>query len=199
MVVILRQPTLNASVNDRKVNRDSLSRPGGIQSQVQQIMDSYDFKTVYEDTKNIVWMLVSKYVHAREDREDLFQEVFLRIHKALPRFRGESAMNTWIYKITVNTALNYLNRHNRYKTFKNLFNSFRHIEEASMPEAEYESSKLLEKLNPKQRMILILSDVEEKSLSEIAEALKMPVGTVKSNLHRAREILKKEVEINGQL
>lgn len=162
-------------------------------------MDRYDFKTVYEDTKNIVWKLVSKYVFTSEDREDLFQEVFLRVYKALPRFRGDSAINTWIYKITVNTAINYLNRHNRYKIFKNMFKAFRHVEESPMPEPEERAFKLFDKLNPRQRMILVLSDVEDNSLNEIAEALKLPVGTVKSNLHRAREIIKKEVNKNEKL
>ncbi|MFH1386244.1 MAG: RNA polymerase sigma factor [bacterium] len=157
-----------------------------------------DFSVIYHDHKANVWKLVSKYVFKPEDREDLFQEVFLAVHKALPKFRGEAALNTWIYRITVNTALNYLKKQRHYSGLKQVLSAFRLIE-AAEPEApaDIEVFKPLEKLNPRQRMILLLIDVEEKSLDEAAALLKIPVGTVKSNLHRAREIIKKEVSKNG--
>jgi len=161
-------------------------------------MNNHDFASVYAACKDNVWRLVSKYVLTREDREDLFQEVFLRVHQALPRFRAESAISTWVYKITVNTALNYVKRRNRYKWVKEIFNNLRVLEaEPQEPAANIEELRPLGKLNEQQRMILILADVEEKKLSEIAEMLDLPVGTVKSNLHRAREIIKKEVSEHG--
>jgi len=159
-----------------------------------------DFAGVYADSKDKVWKLVSRYVFLREDREDLFQEIYLSVHRALPRFRGEASIHTWIYKITVNTAINYVKKQNRHKWFKKMLGSLRIMEEEVQEvAADVLTLKPLEKLNPQQRMILILSDVEEKKLEEIAEILKIPVGTVKSNLHRAREIIKKEVRKNGGL
>lgn len=163
-------------------------------------MTELDFGKIYADSKNNVWKLVSRYVFLREDREDLFQEIYLSVHKALPRFRGEASINTWIYRIAVNTAVNYSKRQNRYKWVKKMLGSLRVIEEDVREAAtDVQALKPLEKLNPRQRMILLLADVEEKKLDEIAKTMNIPVGTVKSNLHRAREIIKKEVSENGDV
>ena len=163
-------------------------------------MDKPDFAKVYADCKDNVWKLVARYAAGREDREDLFQEVFVRIHNAIPRFRGEADINTWVYRITVNTALNHLKKQKRYQWFKNMLGSLR-MPEQTAPEADSDlkTFKPLEKLNPQQRMILLLSDIEEMKLEEISSMLKIPLGTVKSTLHRAREIVKKEVIKNEEL
>jgi len=151
-----------------------------------------NFEKVFLEQKENVWKLVSKYVYKKEDKEDLFQDVFINIHKALPRFRGESALATWIYKITVNTAINFLKKQNRYSWLENAISNLRIIEPQKPPEDANESQvlSLLDSLNPQQRMIILLADVEEKKLDNIAELMKLPVGTVKSNLHRARKILR---------
>ncbi len=162
-------------------------------------MTERDFEQVYLGCRDNVWGMVSKYVFSREDREDLFQEVFLRIHKALRRFRRESSVNTWVYKIAVNTALNHLKKRKRYQWGRKMLSRLRIIEEAEPQErmTDMQNLKPLEKLNPQQRMILLLAEVEEKKLNEVAEVMKVPLGTVKSNLHRAREILKKELKENA--
>ncbi|MFA4967018.1 MAG: sigma-70 family RNA polymerase sigma factor [Candidatus Margulisiibacteriota bacterium] len=163
-------------------------------------MIKQDFEQIYMDSKKNVWSLVSRYVFFQQDREDLLQEVFINVHKALSKFRGESSINTWIYKITVNTAINYVNKQNRFKTLKRALSGLRIIEEESLQvSSDINELKPLAKLNPQQRMILLLSDIEEKKLDEIAEMMRLPIGTVKSNLHRAREIVKKEVIENGGL
>lgn len=152
------------------------------------------------DYQNQVWKLVARYVAREQDREDLFQEVFLAIHRALPRFRGEATLSTWIYRLTVNTAINFLKKQNCYKGLKDLLVKL-HIAEVVEPWQTDDLTlfKPLEKLNPQQRMIVLLADVEEYKLEEIAQIMKLPIGTVKSTLHRAREILKKEVEKHGWL
>lgn len=167
--------------------------------QTGKAMAIYDFNQVYEECKAKVWSLISKYVYSREDREDLFQEVFFTIHKALPRFRGDSAISTWVYTIAVNTAINHIRKQKRYRWVKELLQNLRIIEEETQaPVDDLHNLKLLEKLNPQQRMILLLAEVEEKKLDEIAVLIGIPVGTVKSNLHRAKEIIKKEVRKNGK-
>jgi RNA polymerase sigma-70 factor (ECF subfamily) len=164
-------------------------------------MEKPKFPEVYENNKNLVWKIVSRFVFTKEDREDLFQEIFLKIHKALPRFRGDSSVKTWIYKISVTTSINHIKKQERTAWLKKIFENFRptKAQEVISMENELEELKPLKKLNPDQRMILILSDVEELKLEEIAKIMAMPVGTVKSNLHRAREIVKKEVIKNGEL
>jgi RNA polymerase sigma-70 factor (ECF subfamily) len=153
-----------------------------------------DFTQIYNENKENVWKLVSRYVFAREDREDLFQEVFLNIHKALPRFRGEASVSTWLYRVTANTAINYLKRRDRHRRIVDVLANLRIVEAEEPTEMEAGSlERPLAKLNPRQRMVLILSDVEEKKLEEISEIMGLPVGTVKSNLSRAREVVKKEL------
>ena len=163
-------------------------------------MNKIDFADVYAACKDQVWRLASRYVYTKEDREDLFQEIFINVHRALPRFRGESSVNTWVFRIAVNTALNHVKKHSRYRWLKQALGGLRIFEEdAPQIKSDLKEFKPLEKLNPQQRMVLILSDVEDKKLDEIAEIMKLPVGTVKSNLSRAREIVKKEVMENGKL
>ncbi len=160
-------------------------------------MEKHEFSQVYQQFREKVWRLVSKYVSGKEDREDLFQEVFLKIHRALPAFRGESELSTWIFRITANSAINFLQRQKRHELFKKILSGFRSVEEEEPKEDEGSILLPLDKLNPRQRMILLLADVEEMKLEEISAVLKIPVGTVKSNLSRAREIIKKELRKNG--
>ena len=163
-------------------------------------MSNLVFENVYAECKDKVWALVSRYVYAQSDREDLLQEVFLNVHRALKGFRGESELSTWVYKIAVNTALNYVKKKNRYQWVLNMFTNFASPghEEVKMKD-DLADFKPLQQLNPQQRMILILADVEERQIGEIADTLNLPIGTVKSNLFRAREIIKKEVMKIGQL
>lgn len=160
-------------------------------------MAQIDFAHVYLNNKEKIWNLLAKYVPARQDREDLFQEVFLRIHKALPRFRGEAAVETWVYRIAVNTAINYVKKQQRFRKMREVLRGFRILEDRVDEPADDSVWRPMEKLNPLQRMILLLSDVEEFKIEEISTMLKVPIGTVKSNLHRAREMVRKELKENG--
>ena len=161
-------------------------------------MEKPAFEQVYENHKKEVWGLVSKYVPDQADREDLFQEVFLKIYKALAGFRAESTLKTWIFRITVNTSLNYLKRKKRQRKLLDILGGFRLIDvEEKNDEVVEVALQPLAKLNPKQKMILLLVEVEEKSLMEVSVLLRLPVGTVKSNLHRAKEIVKKELNENA--
>jgi RNA polymerase sigma-70 factor (ECF subfamily) len=163
-------------------------------------MPQLDFEAVYEEHKGDVWKLVSRYLFTREDREDLFQEVFINIHKALPRFRGDSAVGTWIYRIAANSAVNHLKKRDRHRKAIKVLSTLRIIEtEEPMVTDGTLLEKPLARLNPRQRMVVMLSDVEEKKLDEIAQILSLPLGTVKSTLHRAREILRKELVKHDRL
>jgi RNA polymerase sigma-70 factor (ECF subfamily) len=166
---------------------------------MELVMALPEYSKVYSDNKEMVWRLISRYVTSHSDKEDLFQEIMLNIHRALKGFRGESALETWIYRISVNTAISFLKKQERHKKLVEVLKRFSFAEAAGEPNVGEEDKVLLplEKLNAQQRMILLMSDVEEKKIEEIASVLKLPVGTVKSNLFRAREILRKEVEKNG--
>ncbi|HVN67950.1 MAG TPA: sigma-70 family RNA polymerase sigma factor [Candidatus Sulfotelmatobacter sp.] len=161
-------------------------------------MPTPEFASIYEEHKEKVWRIVSRYVFSREDREDLFQEVFLAVHRALPGFRGESKIETWLFRLATNTSINYVNKQSRIRRLKELLSGLRLIEVAE-PAEPGDLSGPLKKLNPRQRLVLVMAEVEEFTLEEIAAQTGLPVGTVKSNLHRAKEIVKKEVVDNGEV
>ncbi|MFH1542086.1 MAG: sigma factor [bacterium] len=66
---------------------------------MEEIVDQQEFPAIYEQHKDKVWRLVSRYVYSHHDRKDLFQEVWLKIHQALAKFRGESEIGTWISRL----------------------------------------------------------------------------------------------------
>lgn len=165
---------------------------------------AYDFRKVYIDNKDLVWNIVSRYVALKEEKEDLFQEIFLNIYKYLPKFRGESKIETWIYRIAVNRSINYMKKLNRKNVMEKIFNNFKAIEnikdESDRSDDVKNEEKLfkpLEILNEKQRMIFVLAEIEDMNLTDVAEYLKMPVGTVKSNLFRAKNLLREYLEKEG--
>lgn len=155
-----------------------------------------DFHEIYTNHKELVWNLISRFVFTKEDREDLFQDVFIKINNALPRFKGESKIETWIYRITINTGINFAKKQQRDRFIGDLLKKSGIIktsedDSSSRIEANDTILKPLEKLNPKQRMVLLLAEVYEMDLKDIGEHMNIPVGTVKSNLHRAKEGIKK--------
>jgi RNA polymerase sigma-70 factor (ECF subfamily) len=129
--------------------------------------------------------------------EDMAQEVFIRIWKALPGFRGQSALSTWIYAITRNTCLTALKR-GAAKRESSLEEPkvAREAEEAGVPPArhgEIDVLRFLDQLPERHRQVLRLYYMEERSYEEVARLLEWPMGTVKTYLHRARKELAEAV------
>jgi len=125
--------------------------------------------------------------------EDMAQEVFIRIWKALPGFRGQSALSTWIYAIVRNTCLTALKK-GAVKRESSLEepNVARAAEEAGVPparHAEIDVLRFLDQLPERHRQVLRLYYMEERSYEEVARLLEWPMGTVKTYLHRARKEL----------
>jgi RNA polymerase sigma-70 factor (ECF subfamily) len=146
------------------------------------------------------------------DAEDAAQDAFLKAYQALPKFQPDASLYTWLYRIATNTCIDY----KRKPVFESLFRSSADGEELvhdrasdePSPERLYQSRQVdqalregLGKLSPKLRAIIILKEVEGLSYEEIAEALDISLGTVKSRISRAREelqeSLKKFREQNG--
>jgi RNA polymerase sigma-70 factor, ECF subfamily len=140
----------------------------------------------------------------RAEAEDLSQEVFVALYHALPTFRGESRLSTWIYRITRNRCLNRLKflkrRHVGHHAdiddpavARGVSDPETEVRGARAPDKKLEGRELrdlLEKhlrdLPEEQRALVILRDLEDLSYEEIAEVTGLPLGTVKSRLHRAR-------------
>lgn len=160
----------------------------------------HEFSQVYGKYKDKIWGLISKYAPAQHDREDLFQEIFLKVHKNLDRFRGDSDIGTWLFRIAVNEAINFGRKKGRIFKIEQAIeklNIFKKTHEPDEIEEDIRQWAPLKVLNEKQRLILIMAEVEEIKMSDIAKYMKISEGTVKSNLFRAKEILRKELEKGG--
>jgi RNA polymerase sigma-70 factor (ECF subfamily) len=131
-----------------------------------------------------------------QDAQDAAQEVFLKAYRGLEGFRPDASLYTWLYRIAVNTCLDY-----KRKSRREAFRSEPLTEDLPSgdrsPQQLYESRKIteaiqiaLEKLPEKLRAAIVLREIEELSYEEIAKALHTSVGTVKSRISRAREQLR---------
>ena len=159
-----------------------------------------------------VFNLVFRMIGNREEAEDVAQEVFVTVFKAIDSFRGESKFSTWLYRIAANQCKNrikYLGRRS-YQQTGQLEESEALIRQAQPsllqphtdgPEQVLEGrqmQRLLEEgiaaLDEDHRAVLVLRDVEELSYQEIAAITALPEGTVKSRIHRARLALKQHLE-----
>ena len=137
-------------------------------------------------SERLFWY-VRRYVGCQEDADDLIQEIFVKVWAALPSFRGEARLFTWIYRIATNEALN----------FKSLDAEVeRRIDEDPYfngGEAERRLMKALQKLPQKQRIVFSMRYFEDMSYEEISEVTGTSTGALKASYHIAYEKLKKEL------
>jgi RNA polymerase sigma-70 factor (ECF subfamily) len=166
-----------------------------------------DFDQVYERFRLPVWRLARRLTTTEEEALDTTQEIFLRVWRGLPGFRGEAKLSTWVFQI----AWNYLRAHRR-KVGRSLqiigedMNAAQDFvdsaaDSAPDPERRARATELLdrvevalERLPEHYRVVVWLRDGEDLTYQEIADALDVPIGTVRSRLARARGALKELVE-----
>lgn len=151
--------------------------------------------------------LVMRYVRDPETALDISQEAFIKAYRALPRFRGDSAFYTWLYRIAVNTAKNHLAAQRRRPTDIELdlqdseqYGLHAKLKETDTPEAVTLSHELQETLEraiqalpDDLRTAIVLRELDGMSYEEIAETMDCPVGTVRSRIFRARDAIGKKV------
>lgn len=147
--------------------------------------------------------LVSRFLRNQSDAQDVTQEAFLKAYRALPNFRGESAFYTWLYRIAVNTAKNYLAVQSRRSVESELdFSEIEQIEgnnalkdnatpEHMLLKDEIQSTVItaIENLPGDLSMAITLREIEGLSYEEIATVMQCPIGTVRSRIFRAREAI----------
>jgi RNA polymerase sigma-70 factor, ECF subfamily len=160
-----------------------------------------------------VFGLVFRMLGRRDEAEDIAQEVFVQVFKAIDQFRGESKLSTWIYRIAVNLCKNrskYLSRRHSNEqddidavAERVPLNQAKGVTTSDVagPHDSYEGREVerivqvaIAKLEPEFREVLVLRDVEDLSYDEIAQITGLADGTVKSRIHRARAQLKTMVE-----
>ena len=190
---------------------DRASRRDGVQA-----VEGVDFEDVFQRFHSMVFQLSYRVLGDREEALDLSQEVFLTVYRKMHRFRGESSLKTWIYRITVNRAANrcrWWNRLRRRGTVsldehlakdsersysETLESGARSPEESLLLQEERaQIERSLLQLPLPQRMAVIMRDVDGLSYEEIAESMQVSLGTVKSRIARGREELKRR--LNGAL
>jgi RNA polymerase sigma-70 factor (ECF subfamily) len=140
-----------------------------------------------------------------EDAEDALQEALLTAYRALPRFRGESGIYTWLYRIVVNKCRDHLRSRKSgseesLELYQPLLSDDRVAVEKNV-ELSDDAGYLIEKVNGlerKYRQILLYRYYEDFSYEEIANLLHVNIGTVKSRLFKARELLKRSIVRNGR-
>lgn len=134
----------------------------------------------------------------RQDADDLTQQVFLQMFRKLDQFSGGSKLETWLYRLATNEALQHLRKQNRHSVQPMLVEpSARDTDRLMESENVQMLAVALSRIDPELRAILSLKEEQDLSYREIAESLDIPEGTVGSRLNRARKELRDELELLG--
>ena len=168
------------------------------------------YRELIERYSDLVYSTAYAIVQNELDAEDLTQECFVEITNAIYRFKGESKLSTWMYRIVTNLALYHLRSKKRKKRFGFLFsiddseNKSNPIQSLNTTETPYqileqkEKSKLLfsalNQLPENQRIAFILHNMEQQSYKEICEIMKLSLSAVESLIFRAKQNLRKQLE-----
>jgi RNA polymerase sigma-70 factor, ECF subfamily len=151
--------------------------------------------------------LISRYLSDRAEVEDITQEVFIKAYRGLGAFRGDSAFYTWLYRIAVNTAKNYLESQGRRPPSADieiegaeLLEGVNGLRDLATPERNLLTDEIADTVNrvigglpADLRMAITLRDLDGLSYEEIAHVMECPIGTVRSRIFRAREAIDKEL------
>jgi RNA polymerase sigma-70 factor, ECF subfamily len=162
---------------------------------------AFDFLVIKYQHKII--QLVNRYVKDPSEAQDVAQEAFIKAYRALGNFRGDSAFYTWLYRIAINTAKNYLvSRSRRSSDYQVDVQDAEALENAPQLQGMETPERLLlneeiidtiktaiDRLPEEMRTAIMLREFEGMSYEEIAEAMDCPVGTVRSRIFRAREAI----------
>jgi RNA polymerase sigma-70 factor (ECF subfamily) len=165
--------------------------------------DRYAFDLLVIKYQHKIIQLVNRYVKDPSEAQDVAQEAFIKAYRALGNFRGDSAFYTWLYRIAINTAKNYLvSRSRRSSDYQVDVQDAEAIENAPQLQGMETPERLLlnqeiidtiktaiEKLPEEMRTAIMLREFEGMSYEEIATAMDCPVGTVRSRIFRAREAI----------
>jgi RNA polymerase sigma-70 factor (ECF subfamily) len=182
-------------MGERNVDRELVQKvQGGDKNAFDVLVRKYQFKII---------KLISRYVSDPSEALDVSQEAFLKAYRALPGFRGDSAFYTWLYRIAINTAKNYLVAQGRRPPGSDIdaqeaeqYEGQSFLKEYETPERvllkdEIEETvfKAIEELPEDLRTAITLREFEGMSYEEIAQTMGCPIGTVRSRIFRAREAI----------
>jgi RNA polymerase sigma-70 factor (ECF subfamily) len=153
--------------------------------------------------------LLSRIVHDPSEAEDVVQETFIKAYRALRHFRGDSAFYTWLYRIGINTAKNFLATQGRRVPTSSdadgehaeAFNDGEHLRDINTPESMLASKQIAQTVNAAMdalpvdlRTAIALREIEGLSYEEISDIMACPIGTVRSRIFRAREVIAEKLK-----
>ena len=166
--------------------------------------DKQAFDVLVSKYQRRLMRLVSRLVHDPAEAEDVVQEAFIKAYRALRHFRGDSAFYTWLYRIGINTAKNFLVTQARRTPTSTendaqqaeAFDDGEHLRDINTPESMLASKQIIETVNAAMdllpielRTAIVLREIEGLSYEEISDIMACPIGTVRSRIFRAREVI----------
>ena len=172
--------------------------------------DERAFRELVEEHRDRVYSLTFRMLGNRAEAEDVAQEVFIAVFKTVDQFREEAKLSTWIYRVTVNHCKNRIKylarRHQRDQTELDEQHdpgdgALEAPSTPRRPDRQLEGAEIdrmmqdaIAALDEDHRVLVVLRDLEDLSIEEIAQITGLPDGTIKSRLHRARLALKKKIQ-----
>ncbi|MEA3194543.1 MAG: polymerase sigma-70 factor, subfamily [Betaproteobacteria bacterium] len=183
-------------MSDREIDRQLVTRA--------QQGDKQAFNLLVEKYQRKLARLLSRFIRDPAEVEDVTQEAFIKAYRALPAFRGDSAFYTWLYRIGINTAKNYLMAMGRRAPTSTEveaedaegFEEGEQLRDINTPESLLLSNEIAETVNstieelPEElRRAIQMRELEGMSYEDIAQAMDCPIGTVRSRIFRAREAI----------
>lgn len=183
-------------MSDREIDRQLVERA--------QRGDKQAFGLLVEKYQRKLARLLSRFIRDPAEVEDVTQEAFIKAYRALPAFRGDSAFYTWLYRIGINTAKNYLMALGRRAPTSTEveaeeaegFEEGEQLRDINTPESVLLSSEIaatvnatIEQLPEELRKAIQMREIEGMSYEDIAQAMDCPIGTVRSRIFRAREAI----------
>ncbi len=183
-------------MSDREIDSQLVARA--------QQGDKQAFNLLVEKYQRKLSRLLSRFIRDQAEVEDVTQEAFIKAYRALPAFRGDSAFYTWLYRIGINTAKNYLMAMGRRAPTSTEveaedaegFEEGEQLRDINTPESVLLSNEIAETVNstieqlPEElRRAIQMREIEGMSYEDIAQAMDCPIGTVRSRIFRAREAI----------
>jgi RNA polymerase sigma-70 factor (ECF subfamily) len=187
-------------MTDREIDRQLVARA--------QRGDKQAFELLVEKYQRKLARLLSRFIRDPAEVEDVTQEAFIKAYRALPAFRGDSAFYTWLYRIGINTAKNYLMAMGRRAPTSTEveaeeaegFEEGEQLRDINTPESVLLSNEIAETVNstieglPEElRRAIQMREIEGLSYEDIAQAMNCPIGTVRSRIFRAREAIAEQL------
>lgn len=168
--------------------------------------DIVAFKILFDRYSKKIYNLIYYMIYNKEDSEDLTQDTFVKAYTSIKTLKKKERFGNWLYHIAINNCRNYLKKYLKFETVE-LDLSLPDPKEISVDsiyndQLQKHLEMALKSLGHKYREVVILHHIKELNLNEISEILKIPVGTIKSRLARAREHLKsilKNYILEGEL